>query len=88
MTKPASGKLQTFCLIATGGHMWMDYYDLLPPLIRARLRQSRFNLCPACLITEVLPRVSKRHDRERRLMIAIDVMERTVEDFKRLGQLT
>jgi hypothetical protein len=45
---------QTFCLIATGGHLWMrGYFDSLPVVVRRRLRESPFNICPACLVTEV-----------------------------------
>jgi hypothetical protein len=68
---------QTFCLIATGGHMWMrHYFDALPPAVRRRLRDSPFNLCPACLVTEFLSKVRSRHSsRERALLAAIEMME-------------
>jgi hypothetical protein len=73
---------QTFCLIATGGHLWMrGYFDGLPPVVRRRLRDSAFNLCPACLQTEVLPKLRAQHpeySRERALMAAIEVMEKQV----------
>jgi hypothetical protein len=46
---------QIKCWIASEGHLWMrDYFDRLPPRIRQRLRQSPFNLCPACLVTREL----------------------------------
>ena len=71
---------QTYCLIATGGHMWMKgYFDNLPVAVRERLRQSPFNLCPACLQTEVLPKVQRQYrSRERALFASIEVMERQV----------
>ena len=73
---------QTFCLIATGGHLWMrDYFDTLPLPVRRRLRDAPFNLCAACLETEVLPKVQFKHptySREKALFTAIEVMEREV----------
>jgi hypothetical protein len=80
--KPATKQgevLQTICLIATGGHLWMErFYDTLPASVRQRLRSSPHNLCPACLVTKVLPGVKAKHpeySRERALMAAIEVME-------------
>jgi hypothetical protein len=71
---------QTKCWIATGGHLWMkSYFDNLPVAVRRRLRNSPFNLCPACLVTEFYPKVQSRHaTRERALMAAIEVMEAEV----------
>jgi hypothetical protein len=44
---------QVKCLIASAGHVWMrEYFDELPPLVRARLREAEFNVCPACLTEE------------------------------------
>jgi hypothetical protein len=66
---------QTKCWIATGGHIWMrGYFDTLPVVVRQRLRDSPFNLCPACLVTEFLPKVEGA-SRERRLLAAIEIME-------------
>jgi hypothetical protein len=74
---------QTFCLIATGGHLWMeDYYDRFSPRIRQRLRESRHNLCPACLELFVLPEVQARfpkYTRDAALLAAIVVMELRLE---------
>jgi hypothetical protein len=72
---------QTYCLIATGGHLWMaDYYDTLPVSVRRRLRNSPYNLCPACLVTEVLPKVQSKPNtpREKLLLAAVEIMEREV----------
>jgi hypothetical protein len=45
---------QTYCLIATGGHLWMEgYFDTLSAAVRRRLRSSPFNICPARLVVEV-----------------------------------
>jgi hypothetical protein len=67
---------QTKCWIATGGHMWMKgYFDNLPFTVRQRLRNSPFNLCSACLVTEFLPKVKGRRSREQALLAAIEIME-------------
>jgi hypothetical protein len=57
-----------------------DYFDTLPTSVRQRLRQSRYNLCPACLVTEFLPKVQSRsrQPREKALFAAIEVMEAEV----------
>jgi hypothetical protein len=55
-----------------------DYFDILPPAIRRRLRASSFNLCPACLVTEFMPKVRSQHpgySDEKALLRAIEVME-------------
>jgi hypothetical protein len=73
---------QTKCLINTLGHIWMEgYFDTLPRPVRQRLRSSPFNLCPACLMTKVLPKVRPQHPnypREKLLFAAIEVMEAEV----------
>jgi hypothetical protein len=77
---------QTKCLINTAGHEWMrDFYDDLPSKVRARLRSSPFNLCPACLQLEVLPKVRDKHrglSCEQALFVAIQVMESEVRKGK------
>ena len=73
---------QTYCLIATGGHLWMkDFFDTLPVPVRRRLRSSPFNICPACLQVEVLPKVRAKHPnwpREKLLVASIEIMESEV----------
>jgi hypothetical protein len=73
---------QTFCLHATGGHLWMrDYFDTFPTAVRQRLRDSAFNLCAWCLEIEVLPTVRHAHpnwSEENLLLAAIEVMEAKV----------
>jgi hypothetical protein len=75
---------QVYCLInSAGGHLWMcNFFDDLPPAVRGRLRSSRFNLCPACLQVEVLPKLRAQHpeySREKALFAAIAVMEAEVD---------
>jgi hypothetical protein len=43
---------QVKCLTADAGHMWMHYFDPLPPVVRRRLAESCFNICPACMDIE------------------------------------
>jgi hypothetical protein len=44
---------QVKCLIASAGHLWMKhYFDRLPPVVRGRLAESAFNICPACMDEE------------------------------------
>ena len=51
---------QVKCLIASEGHLWMKgYFDRLPPVVRRRLAQSRFNICPACMDEEARRAASK-----------------------------
>jgi hypothetical protein len=70
---------QTKCWIATSGHIWMNaYFDTLPLSVRRRLRNSPFNLCPACLVTEFMPKVRLRHpgySHEKALLAGIEMME-------------
>ena len=75
---------QTRCLINTAGHEWMtDFFDTLPVRVRQRLRASPFNLCPASLQLEVLPKVMKRGlSREQALFAAVQVMESEVRKEK------
>jgi hypothetical protein len=57
------------------------YFDNPPVSVRRRLRSSPFNICPACLQTEVLPKVQSKHpnwSREKLLVVAIEVMEAEV----------
>jgi hypothetical protein len=80
MSKSSNGEInQTKCWIATEGHIWMaDYFDTLPQRVRQRLRQSPFNLCPACLVTKFMPEVRRRHrqySHEAAPLAAIEIME-------------
>lgn len=51
---------QVKCLLASEGDLWMrDYFDRLPPVIRHRLAESRFNICPACMDEEAHRKASQ-----------------------------
>jgi hypothetical protein len=51
---------QLKCLIASEGHLWMrGYFDKLPPVVRHRLAESDFNICPACMWFETRRAASK-----------------------------
>jgi hypothetical protein len=44
---------QVQCLIASGGHLWMQgYFDRLPAAVRRRLANSHHNICAACMAEE------------------------------------
>jgi hypothetical protein len=74
---------QTVCWISSAGHLWMTgYYDRLPLSVRRRLQASTHNLCPACLVTEFLPKIRAQHlgySREKALLVTIEAMEKLVE---------
>ena len=51
---------QVKCLIAAEGHLWMrGYFDQLPRMVRQRLAESAFNICPACMDEEARMAASK-----------------------------
>jgi hypothetical protein len=55
-----------------------DNFDIFPVAVRRRLRDSPFNLCPACLEVFFVPKVLAQHpgySREKALLMAIEVME-------------
>jgi hypothetical protein len=41
--------LQVACLTNSEGSEWIHYLDDLPSAVRRRLRESAYNVCPACL---------------------------------------
>jgi len=56
---------QVKCLIASGGHEWMEgYFDVLPPPVRQRLAASKYNICAACMTEEAM-RMASRHGLRR-----------------------
>jgi len=72
---------QVKCLTGDEGHVWIESYDELPPAVRQRLRESPFNLCAACLMVYVLPKVYRQHPsytRLKALFAAIELMEAEV----------
>ena len=75
--------LQVRCYTADRGHVWIESYDALPPVVRKRLRNSPFNLCAACLVMFVLPKVRRKYPtREKALFAAIEIMEAEVRKDK------
>jgi hypothetical protein len=65
-------------MIADAGHVWIHVYDTLPAAVRRRLCNSHYNVCPACLVTFVLPKVRSKHpqlSREKALLAGIEIME-------------
>jgi hypothetical protein len=85
MKRAAPKRLQTDsenqvrCWTGDQGCRWIHYYDQLPPAVRRRLRQSPFNLCPACLVCTFLPEVrTPRLTREKALLAGIEIMESAV----------
>jgi hypothetical protein len=82
--KQADDENQTRCWTSSGGHIWMNnYFDTLPASVRARLRASPFNLCPACMCVYFLPEVSSRFPLEKRYFVAIEAMEKEVRQGKK-----
>ena len=56
---------QIKCLIASEGHLWMrDYFDRFPSVVRRRLAESAFNICPACMDKEVHTAACQRKERK------------------------
>jgi hypothetical protein len=44
---------QVRCMLGDEGHVWISWMDALAPVVRERLRNASFNICPACLIQKV-----------------------------------
>jgi hypothetical protein len=65
----ARERFQGLCLIKDEGWKYMDLFDDLSPDIRQRLRDSPFNLCAACIVSE---------GSDDRLLPAIEMMEAAV----------
>jgi hypothetical protein len=74
---------QVRCLTADEGHVWMHCHDRLPPLVRRRLAESAFNLCPACMDIEAHHVAAARGLRRPTVRIYLDVIdaiERQLDD--------
>jgi hypothetical protein len=70
---------QVKCLIADEGHVWIHYYDELPLPVRQRLANSRFNICPACMVMEALKRVRRGQPTIAMYCEVIDEIERQLD---------
>jgi hypothetical protein len=77
---------QVKCLIASEGHLWMqDYFDRLPPVIRHRLVESRFNICPACMDEDAHRAAAQRGERRPSIssyLAVIDLIERKLGETR------
>jgi len=58
--------------------LWMSYYDKLPASVRRRLRQSEFNICPACMNIEAR-RIAKGNPSIEVYNRVIDAIERELK---------
>jgi hypothetical protein len=65
---------QVRCLTADAGHVWIHYYDALPAGVRARLRESPFNVCAACLTIEARKAAAARGLRAPTIAIYLAVL--------------
>jgi hypothetical protein len=77
-TAHTDGVDQILCLTSDGGHVWIHYYDRLPPIVRKRLREAAVNVCPACLVCTILPEVKERHpdwSNAKALLASVDQMQ-------------
>ena len=45
-------RFQGKCFVALEGKDFMYVYDNMPTSVRERLKNSPFNICPACVMTE------------------------------------
>lgn len=60
---------QGICLVGQDGHLYMDVYDQLIPKARLRLANSKFNICSACVMEELM------HNKGNGAIEIIDVFE-------------
>jgi hypothetical protein len=68
---------QVKCLIASKGHLWMrGYFDRLPPAVRHRLAESRFNICAACMDEEAHEVAARRKEKKPSIATYFAVIER------------
>jgi hypothetical protein len=66
---------QVKCLTPDAGHVWIHYYDRLPPPVRRRMAESAFNLCPACMDIEAHHVAAARGLRRPTISIYLSVIE-------------
>jgi hypothetical protein len=69
---------QVKCLTSDAGHVWIHYYDRLPSPVRRRLRESVFNICPACMDIEAHKVAKAQGFRKPTVSIYLDVIK-TIE---------
>lgn len=73
---------QVRCLTADEGHVWMHYHDRLPSIIRRRLAESPFNICPACASIEPDQVAAARGLRRPTLRVYLDVIKAIEDQLK------
>jgi hypothetical protein len=66
---------QVKCLTLDAGHVWIHYYDRLPPPVRHRLAESVFNICPACLSSEAEDMAAAQRLKRPTIAIYLAVIE-------------
>ena len=67
---------QVKCLTADEGHVWMHCHDRLPSAVRRRLAESRFNLCPACVVIDARSASQRREPSIATYFAVIEAIER------------
>ena len=71
---------QVRCTTFDEGSVWIHGLDNLPPLIRQRLANSRFNICPTCVAMDV----DRNGTPSLKLYLAvIDAIERVLDEAER-----
>ena len=74
---------QVKCLIASEGRLWMQgYFDRSPSIVRRRLAESAFNICPACMDKEAHAAARQRKETkpsEGTYFRAIEAIERKLK---------
>jgi len=66
---------QVKCLTLDAGHVWIHYYDRLPPPVRHRLAESAFKICPACMDIEAHNVAAVRGLRQPTVSVYLAVIE-------------
>jgi hypothetical protein len=74
------------CLTLDAGHVWIHYYDKLPPRVRQRMANSAFNLCPACMDIEAHNVAAARGFSRPTISIYLSVIE-AIERELQQGEL-
>jgi hypothetical protein len=75
---------QVKCLIASEGHLWMQgYFDRLPSVVRRRLAESAFNICPACMDKEAQMAARQRKETKPSVGTYLIVIKTIEQKLKR-----
>src|SRR5262249_14851626 len=76
-------------LIACEGHLWMrSFFDRLPPVVRRRLAESAFNICPACMDEEAHTAARQRKEAKPSVgtyFVVIAAIERALDRAEQRG---